>query len=257
MRCHSPGCTALIASFIIFTGCPSARRANSEHNEFAVITISNDWIEEGEDEVVVMEEGVIRIAVPLRDEKSIQVYAGRSMKRFALSFTESGRFVEFHAGIRAGHGYAIRCSPCCLLRIDDDDDDPYDFPGEIIFADESGNCPSGMIALYPGLAKDPEGAHRCLPAPRIRFRIADEVLKNGDVIAELGKTLGDEPVNMKEEETAYHPFDIVRSGAPLSVSLFQNGNLLWEGMVIFRVKHYYSFEYDPSTQKPVAIYLDD
>lgn len=256
MRNYLQGAAILVALSIAFGGCHIIRRAGG-HPERAIITISNDWVEEGEDEIVFLEEGDARIAVPLRDERSIKVHANSVMKRFALSFTQSGRFIEFYAGLRPGHTYAIRCSPCCLLRIDDENDDPYEFHGAAVFTDEQGECPPGMIALYPGLAEDPEGKHRCVPAPRIRFRISGEVLQKGPVVAELGEAMGNEPIGIQKEETEYFSFDIARSGAPFSVMLFQNGQLLWEGMIIFRVKHSYSFEYNPSSNKPVSIYLDD
>jgi hypothetical protein len=242
--------------FLVY--CHPVRKAHHGDEAVAVIEISNDWVEEGEDEVVLLEESTIRLAVSLREKKSTQISASATMERFALSFTESGRFIEFLAGIRPTHTYTIRCSPCCFFIIEDRDDDPYEFPGDAVFTDSSGKCPEDLIPLFPGLAADPDSKHRCIPAPRIRIRIEDENLRKGPLAVELGDGLGNERIQVMEEEISdYYPFDIMQSGTPITVRLVQNGLVLWEEMVVFRVKHAYTLEYDPSQKEPVSIILDD
>ena len=248
----------LVVLLIFVAGCHTGRRGQFGDGDAAVITLSNDWVEEGEDEVVLVERGAVRLTVPLRAEKSVHVKAHASMKHLALSFVESGRYIEFLAGVRPGHSYMISCSPCCLLLIEDEEDDPYEFPGETFFTDSAGRCPPGTIPIFPGLAEDPDGKHRCIPAPRIRFKIPGEVLEKGSVVVLLGKGLGNEQVQVTDEAiSSYRPFDIVQSGTPITVSLLRNEQLIWEGMVVFRVKHSYSFEYNPSEKPPVSITLDD
>jgi hypothetical protein len=238
--------------------CYPARRGQNVDEARALIVLSNDWVEEGEEEVVFMEESTIRLAVPLRDKKTAQIFSGATMKRFALSFTSSGRFIEFLAGIRPGHTYGIRCSPCCFLIIEDKDDDPYEFPGDPIFTDSSGRCPEDLIPLFPGVAADPIDKHRCIPAPQIRFRIANEILRKGALTVDLGDGLGNERIQVMDEAlSGYYPFDIVQSGTAITVRLVQNGLVLWEEMVVFRVKHAYTLEYHLSQKPSVSIILDD
>jgi hypothetical protein len=222
------------------------------------ISLSNDWVQEGEDEVVLIEEGTIRLAVPLRSREACPVTPDTLMRQFALSFTKSGRFIEFLAAVRSGHTYSVRCSPCCLVLMSDEDDDPYDFDGDTVFTDSSGGCPEDMIPLFPGLAEDPDGKHRCVSAPRIRFKVSREIFENGALFIDVGEGLGNEMIQVVDEAvTRYHSFDIVQSGAPARIRLLQNEKVLWEGMVIFRVKHSYTLRYDLSEKPAFSIKLDD
>jgi hypothetical protein len=250
----------LILLFILFVlfGCYTGRRVRTNSEEKATFTLINDWIEGEQDEVVLIEQGNIRFEVPFSKEKSASLSSGTTMKEFSLMFKKSGHSIEFLAGIRPGHKYRMGFSPCCLFQINDMLDDPYEFSGKPIFADSSEECPEGMITMYPGLANDPDDKHRCIPAPHIRFRIDTSVLNGGPVVGYIGRDIGNEEIVIdKKEETEYFAFDIVRSGSPEIVRLVQQGNLLWEGSVVFRVKHSYTLEYHDSEPGQLLIRLDD
>ena len=249
----------LISLFILFVlfGCYAGNIVHSNDSEEATFTLNNDWIEGEQDEVVLIEQGDIRLEVPFGDEKHISISAGVTMKKFSLVFEKSGHSIEFLAGIRPRHKYIMDFSPCCLFRINDTEDDPYEFPGKPIFTDSSGECPEGMMAMYPGLANDPDEQHRCIPAPRIRFRISAPVLKEGPIIVYIGQDIGNEKVLIDKEETEYFAFNIVRSSSPETVRLVQQGNVLWERYVVFRVKHSYTIEYQLSGSDQPTIHLDD
>jgi hypothetical protein len=74
----------------------------------------------------------------------------------------------------------------------------------------------------------------------------------------LGEEIGNEPIQLTDKTiSSYYPFDIVQSGAPITLRLVQNGLVLREELVVFRVKHAYTLEYDPSQKEPVSIILDD
>jgi hypothetical protein len=234
------------------------QRNGSHHPEGATITLANDWDEEGEEEVMFLQEGIIQLVVPFGDKGILQCAQSASMRRYALSFSGSGKHIEFFAAVRGGHRYTIRYSPCCFLHMEDREDDPYAFEGDTLFTDSSGNCPDSMIPLFPGLAEDPEGKHRCVPAPRMRFKYTQKAADGSPVEVRIGEGIGNEPIPVNGNNVSgFYTFDIVRSGTPSKVRLIRNNDVLWEGMVIFRVKHAYTLEYDPARAHPVSIMLDD
>ncbi len=249
----------IISLFILFLlfGCYAGRRVGTNSDVKATFTLINDWEDIAADEVVLIEQGDISLEVPSGDEKNISISAEATMKEFSLVFENSGHSIEFSAGIRPGHKYIMGFSTCCLFQINDMLDDPYEFPGKPIFTDSSGECPEGMITMYPGLANDPEEQHRCIPAPLIRFRIDASILNKGPVVVYIGQDIGNEEIVIDKEETEYFAFDIVKSGSPEIVKLLQQGVVLWEGYVVFRVKHSYTVEYRASKTNKLFIYLND
>lgn len=243
---------------ILWFGCYREHKGSTISVEKATFTINNNWLEDEEDEIIFLEEGYVQLDVPAEGEKTIVLKAGKKMKRLTLFFTTSGHQIDFFAGIRAGHRYSLGYNPCCLFRIDDMDDDPYEFPGKPVFTDEDGKCPEGMIAIFPGLATDPDNVHRCISASKIRFRIPSPVLNEGPVFVYIGKDIGNEKIRVdKVEKNDYFTFDIVRSGSPETVRLVQKSNVLWEGYIVFRVKHSYTLEYQSSESIPVLVHMDD
>jgi hypothetical protein len=246
----------IILLFLIGCSKRSIKKVDYEHQ--ALFTVNNILLEDSESDVILEIENDIRIDIPYHTRKTAVVSGRKVMMEFSLFVKKPGYHIVFFAGIRPGHTYTMRFSPCCLFQIDDRDDDPYGFPGESVFTDSLGECPEGSIPLFPGLAEDPPELHRCIPAPRLRFDIPEEIVSHEPLTVYIGESIGNEIISLEEDGKGYyHSFDIVRSGSPTTVRLVQGGNILWEGSVVFRVKHSYTLTYDPDAKQPVIIHLDE
>lgn len=261
---------------VLLYGCSALHKGSKTSDEKATFSIDkgllgaelsilydSDSLEIGENRI---ELANIKLYIPLNDTEaillkpgnSISLKAGTIMRGFSISIPPLINSRTFLAGIRPDHRYSLSFDPCCWFCINDMDDWPYEFPEEPVWTDSAGKCPEGMTAMYPGLATDPDDKHRCIPLPRIRLRISASLLEKGPVIVNIGEDIGNEEIKIeKEEGIKYYPFHIVRSGSPEKVTLVQQDEVLWEGNVIFRVKHSYTLEYRPGNPVPLLIHLED